>query len=315
MLDRQDDRGTFLKALERWGPNSSEKVSQQQALQYCRNLARGHYENFSVYSLLVPRELRQHFCNVYAYCRWSDDLADELANAQQSLELLDWWERQLERCWQGDAVHPVMIALAETVRKSQLSMEPFKQLLSAFRQDQTIRRYANDQLLLDYCRRSANPVGRIVLALAGVADERYFSLSDSICTGLQLANFCQDMSRDAAIGRIYLPQNRWIDHGIDEETILARRVAPELRHALRDWVRDTYQFFDIGWPLVQEIGGWLARDLQLFARGGVAILQAIAKNDYDVWSRRIELSRGTKLSIALNALLQRSTLPRLERPQ
>jgi phytoene/squalene synthetase len=156
----------FEVELSRWGPESpSAPPSLADSRAYCRFLATGHYENFPVVSLLLPKPLHQHFYNVYAYCRWSDDLGDETGDPQRALALLGWWRGELEACYAGQARHPVFVALAETIREFDIPRQPLTDLLSAFEQDQTVREYDTYPQLLDYCRRSADPVGRLVLAL------------------------------------------------------------------------------------------------------------------------------------------------------
>ena len=197
----------FAEELKAWGPQApARELSRSEAEAYCRTLARTHYENFPVVSWLLPRHLHQHFYNVYAYCRWADDLGDEIADAKQATELLAWWRDQLQACYHGSATHPVFIALGPTITEFGIPQQPFEDLLSAFEQDQRVKKYENYVELRDYCRRSADPVGRIVLYLCRAFSERNVAWSDSICTGLQLANFWQDVARDFDIGRVYLPR-------------------------------------------------------------------------------------------------------------
>ncbi|MEN6557078.1 MAG: squalene synthase HpnC, partial [Thermoguttaceae bacterium] len=201
---------------------------------YCRRLARRHYENFTVASRLLPGGLRQHFCNVYAYCRWADDLADETGDPACSLLLLDQWESQLRQCYQGEAVHPIFVALAETIRQFDIPQQTFADLLTAFRQDQRVTRYETAEQLLRYCRCSANPVGRLVLHLARCCTPERTEWSDAVCTGLQLANFCQDDARDWDRGRVYLPQSACRQFGYDE-TMFARHACNDaFRRLLAD---------------------------------------------------------------------------------
>src|SRR5438105_8593831 len=196
--------------------------SVEQAEQYTRWLATRHYENFIVASMFLPRHLRQHFYNVYAYCRWADDLADEIPDRSAAMESLNWWGRELDRCYSGEATHPVFIALQGTIDQFEIPIEPFSDLLTAFRQDQTVRRYANWEAVLDYCRYSANPVGRLVLYLCGYSDGERQALSDFTCTALQLANFWQDVARDLEKDRIYIPLELLAAHGISESELFAR---------------------------------------------------------------------------------------------
>src|SRR5262245_20478608 len=221
---------SFIDELALYGPTAGRFCSSlADARSYCRRLAGTHYENFTVASWLLPAELRPHFCAVYAYCRWSDDLADETAGGAQSLELLDWWQSQLEDCYRGVATHPVFVALAETIREFEIPIEPFRDLLTAFRQDQTCKRYETFDALMRYCRNSANPVGRLVLYLGRCHDEERGRLSDSICTGLQLANFLQDVARDYQNGRIYLPQDSCRAAGYDEAMFARGEFNPQFR--------------------------------------------------------------------------------------
>src|SRR4051794_22415222 len=198
---------TFAEELARFGPDARHPpLSLSQARAYCARLTHGHYENFSVVSWLLPRRLHRPFHSVYAYCRWADDLADETGGGPRALELLRWWKRQLLRCYEGEATHPVFIALLPTIRAFRIPPRPFLDLLFAFEQDQLVKRYPSYEQLLDYCRCSANPVGRLVLYLCGLFTPERAELSDRVCTGLQLANFWQDVARDWDIGRVYLPE-------------------------------------------------------------------------------------------------------------
>ncbi|HVA16645.1 MAG TPA: squalene synthase HpnC, partial [Candidatus Dormibacteraeota bacterium] len=201
----------------------TEGCTPAEAQRYTRWLATHHYENFRVVSWLLPSRLHQHFYNVYAYCRWADDLGDEVPDAKRAVELLDGWEEELRRAYRGAATHPVLIAVAETARECDIPIEPFLDLLIAFRQDQTVHRYAKWEDVISYCRYSANPVGRLVLYLMGYRDAERQSLSDATCTALQLANFWQDVGRDLEKGRIYIPLELAAAHGVTEDDIVAKR--------------------------------------------------------------------------------------------
>ncbi|MFM8273844.1 MAG: squalene synthase HpnC, partial [Gemmata sp.] len=199
----------FAHELANWGPGSAGRgalVSLPQARAYCAHVAKSHYENFTVASLLLPRRLVRHFHAVYAYCRWSDDIADETAGGQAALDLIAWWRAELLACYESGPRHPVMLALRETVLRFGIPAEPFLALLLAFEQDQRVKRYDTFDQLAGYCGNSANPVGRLVLMLFECIDAERARLSDEVCTGLQLANFWQDVSRDLSIGRVYLPR-------------------------------------------------------------------------------------------------------------
>jgi squalene synthase HpnC len=291
--------------LERFGPAAEARppVSLDEARRYCRRLAESHYENFTVVSWLWPRHLHQHLANVYAYCRWADDLADESADPAQSLELLDWWEASLRAAAEGDARHPVFVALAETLRAFDLPLAPFLDLLAAFRRDQRQTRYETFDELLDYCRCSANPVGRIALFLGRSQDDVNAELSDAICTGLQLANFCQDVRRDFAKGRIYIPLEDCRAAGCREEQ-LAGPVDDALRSLLRQQVVRAREFLERGQPLVGRVSSDLRLPVRLFVDGGLAILRAIERQGYDVWTRRPTVSRAAKLRLLAGAWLQ-----------
>src|SRR6266852_4322985 len=217
----------FAVELARLGPESSfGAVSLAEARSYCSQLTRTHYENFTVASLLLPRRLLQHFHNVYAYCRWADDLADEAGGGSRALSLLCWWKEELMRCYEGEPSHPVMIALQDTIRRFQIPEDPFLHLLFAFEQDQLVKRYRTYEQLLAYCRNSANPVGHLVLYLVEAYSSELATLSDHVCTGLQLTNFWQDVARDFAISRVYLPEEDRQRFGYSESDLQNHRYTP-----------------------------------------------------------------------------------------
>ena len=274
----------------------------QEARAYCRRLAESHYENFHVATWFLPRPLRPHFHAIYAYCRISDDLGDEVADKAQALALLDLWGRELDACYEGQARHPVFVALHETIRACSIPKEPFADLLTAFRQDQTITRYASMQDVLAYCRYSANPVGRLVLYACGEQSEERFQLSDATCSALQLANFWQDVRVDYAKGRVYIPLDDMRRFGVTDATIAAGVATPEFRALLRHQVDFARSLFEQGLPLIGMVSRELALDLDLFSRGGLEILRAIESCDYDVLSARPSISKRTKLALALRAL-------------
>jgi squalene synthase HpnC len=273
-----------------------------EAREWCKRLAKSHYENFHVASWFLPKALGPHFYAIYAYCRVSDDLGDEVGDTAQSLALLDLWGRELDACYEGHARHPVFVALAETIRACSIPKEPFADLLTAFRQDQTVTRFVTMLDLLEYCRFSANPVGRLVLYACGEVDEKKFRLSDATCSALQLANFWQDVSVDYRKGRVYIPQQDMGFYDVSEETI-ARGVATE---DFRDLMRLEVDFargrFEEGLELIGMVQRDLAVDLDLFSRGGLEILRAIERQDYDVLSARPAISKGTKLNLAFRAV-------------
>jgi squalene synthase HpnC len=276
-----------------------------EARAYCKRLAESHYENFHVATWFLPKALRPHFQTIYAYCRISDDLGDEVGDTAVALALLDLWGRELDACYEGRARHPVFVALAETIRACSIPKEPFADLLTAFRQDQTVTRYKTMQDVLGYCRYSANPVGRLVLYATDGADEERFRLSDATCTALQLANFWQDVREDYARGRVYLPQEDMEFFHVSEETIAAGETTPEFRALMRYEVEFARGLFEEGLPLIEMADNELAPDLDLFSRGGLEILRAIERRNYDVLSARPSISKRTKLALALRAICGR----------
>jgi squalene synthase HpnC len=273
-----------------------------EARAWCKQLSESHYENFHVASWFLPEALRPHFHAIYAYCRISDDLGDEVGDTAESLALLDAWGRELDACYEGHARHPVFVALAETIRACSIPKEPFADLLTAFRQDQTVTRYGSMQDVLGYCRYSANPVGRLVLYTCGYADEERFRLSDATCSALQLANFWQDVRVDFVKDRVYLPQDDMRRFGVTDETIARGVATPEFRALLHYEVDFARRLFQEGLPLIDMVGRELALDLDLFSRGGLEILKAIERQDFDVLSARPAISKGTKLQLALRAV-------------
>jgi len=277
----------------------------EEAREYCRKLARSHYENFSVATMFLPKHLRQHFFNVYAYCRISDDLGDEVGDPAASLALFDQWEAELDRCYEGEARHPVFVALAETVREFDIPKHEFSDLLRAFRQDQTVTRYETFGDLLAYCQYSANPVGHLVLYLCGYRDAERQRLSDFTCTALQLANFWQDVAGDYLRGRVYLPLEDLRRFGVVETVIPQAQFTPEFRELMRFEVERAREWFQQGLPLIAQVDRNLSRDLNLFSRGGLEILNAIEERGYDVLSQRPSLSKARKLKLVARAAWSR----------
>ncbi|HTW22912.1 MAG TPA: squalene synthase HpnC [Candidatus Baltobacteraceae bacterium] len=280
----------------------------EEAQRYTRWLATHHYENFNVVSWLLPRRLHQHFYNVYAYCRWSDDLGDEVPDRARALELLDAWEDELRLIYETgrEPLHPVLIALRETVRAKDIPIEPFRDLLRAFRQDQVVRRYATWGDVLGYCVYSANPVGRLVLYLCGYRDAERQRLSDFTCTALQLANFWQDVSRDLEKGRIYIPLDAIAAHGLTETDITERRFDERYVALMKSLVARTRELFAAGMPLAECLEGALRVDIELFSRGGLAVLDAIEQSGYNTLERRPSISKIRQLGLLGGALLRRT---------
>jgi len=285
-----------------------EGCSAEEAQHYTRWLATHHYENFGVVSWLLPRELHQHFYNVYAYCRWSDDLGDEIPDPARALELLNAWEEDLRHCWRHgeEPSHPVLIALRETVRAKHTPLRLYLDLLRAFRQDQKIQRYATWGDVLGYCAYSANPVGRLVLHLCDYRDEERQRLSDFTCTALQLANFWQDVSLDLEKGRIYIPLEELAKHGLTEADIVARRFDARYVALMKSLIARTREVFDAGLPLAHRVDGGLRTDIELFSRGGMAILDAVEASGYNTLSHRPSLSKWTKVQLLGRALGSRA---------
>ncbi|MDR0520502.1 MAG: squalene synthase HpnC [Planctomycetaceae bacterium] len=281
-------------------------MTEAESTAFCRQLARSHYENFHVAGLFLPKAMRIPFCIVYAYCRCADDIADEHTGSaesrQHALRQLDDWETRLHSCFDTDEPpsHPVFIALRSVARKFSLPQEPFADLLTAFRQDQTKNRYETTEELLGYCRYSANPVGRIILHLAGKPSAQQFEWSDSVCTALQLANFWQDVKRDQAAGRCYIPRNTAQKFGVDIEHL---HDSPEFRRMMRELTEDARSRFEAGRPLVRAVPKMFRTAISLFLQGGLAVLDAIERRQFDVLTERPVLSKWTKLSLLLRTLI------------
>ncbi len=273
-----------------------------EAREYTRWLATHHYENFHVVSFLLPKELHQDFYNVYSYCRWADDLADEIGDVDESLRLLHWWGGELDRMYAGEARHPVFTALRGTAEKYGIPKQPFADLIRAFVQDQTVTRYRTWDEVLDYCVYSANPVGRLVLYLCGYSDAERQGLSDATCTALQLANFWQDVTVDQLKDRVYLPLDLLEKHGYTVDDLFAHRFDERFRAIMREAVDRARELFLAGLPLNGMVNRRLALDLELFSRGGMRILDKIEQQDYDVLSRRPRISKMERVSLLIATL-------------
>jgi squalene synthase HpnC len=296
----------FARDLERFGPERARPpISVGAAQMYCSHLARTHYENFTVASLLLPRRLLRHFHTVYAYCRWADDLADEAGGGGRALALLRWWREELLRCYGGEPRHPVMVALRDTVRRFGIPARPFLDLLLAFEQDQVVKRYRTYEQLLGYCRYSANPVGHLVLYLCEAYDPERAALADHVCTALQLANFWQDVARDLDIGRVYLPEEDRQRFGYTDAELEERRFTPAFAELLRFEVDRARDLFYRGFPLVERMPAAVRPDIELFIRCGLAILGQVERCGYNVWARRPQVSRWRKAALLGGALWPR----------
>ena len=273
---------------------------------YTRWLATHHYENFHVVSFLLPKRLHQDFYNVYAFCRWADDLGDEIGDTRESLRLLAWWRNELQAMYAARASHPVFVALRETAARHELPMALFDDLIKAFEHDQTVTRYSNFEELFQYCRYSANPVGRLVLGLCGYRDEERSALSDASCTALQLANFWQDVIVDLDKDRVYLPLDVLDRHGYSVEALFARRFNDGFRGAMKEAIGVARELFWRGLPLADQVDRRLAIDLELFSRGGLKILEKIERQDCNVLRARPAISKVERVTLLLGALTRRA---------
>ena len=311
--------------MKTWlGITQDARWSSESAYRYCERLARTHYENFTVGSMLMPKKLRRHMYALYAYCRTVDDLGDEATlvpappelvqglsgtpasgddQAACRLSLLDWWESQLEACYGGEPSHPVTVALRETIGAFDLPREPFLKLIEANRMDQRNRRYPTYAGLLRYCGHSANPVGRLVLYLFGYGDAERQRWSDATCTALQLTNFWQDVARDYAMGRIYLPLEDLDAYGYTEAELAEGVENDAFRRLMAFEVDRAMELFREGAPLAGTLTGPARLDVALFTRGGVAVLDAIRRQDYQVLRRRLALSHTRKAGLFLSTWL------------
>jgi squalene synthase HpnC len=273
-----------------------------EAHDYTRWLATHHYENFHVVSWLLPKRLHQDFYNIYSYCRWADDLGDEMGDTAESLRLLAWWRESLHAMYGGRATHPVFVALQGTVARYAIPQQPFGDLIGAFVQDQTVTRYRDWDELFGYCRGSANPVGRLVLYLCGYSDAERQRLSDATCTALQLANFWQDVMVDWEKGRVYIPLDVLDRNGSSVEDIAARRATPGFVAAMREVVDKARELFLEGLPLAGVVDRRLAVDIELFSRGGMRVLEKIEAQNYDVLLRRPSISKTERVWLLLGTL-------------
>ncbi len=277
-----------------------------EAQAYTRWLATHHYENFHVVSFLLPKHLHQDFYNVYSFCRWADDLGDEIGDTTESLRLLGWWREQLVAMYSGRASHPVFVALEGTAKRHQLPIDPFDDLIKAFEQDQVVSRYETWEDVVRYCRYSANPVGRLVLYLCGYRDEARQRLSDATCTALQLANFWQDVAVDLDKDRVYLPLAILRQHGYTVEQLFKREFTPGFQRAMADACQFAHNLFVEGLPLAGQVNRRLSIDLELFSRGGMHILKKIEAQSYNTLSARPVVSKLERVQLLLGAVLRRS---------
>ncbi len=300
---------SIIEQLEQWGPGQRPEATTEEAIAYCRRLALGHYENFSVLSRMVPEPMREGAAVVYAFCRWADDLGDEIGDQGRSLELLDWWRNELTACFAGEGFHhPVFVAMASIRERYGLQPKPFLDLIDAFEQDQRVSRYESWDQLVDYCTRSADPVGRLVLRLADQDhDQDALSASDAICTALQLTNHWQDARRDLVDrDRIYIPVEchesiecfeekfRWtIEHGHAPD----HQFMDEWRQMMQSIVKRTWPGFETIDTLLDRLSPELRPMIWLFAAGGSTILRKIEQINYETILFRPRISLFGKLSL------------------
>lgn len=283
-------------------PLGNTGYSSTESQEYTRWLATHHYENFHVVSFLLPKKLHQDFYNVYSFCRWADDLGDEIGDTRESLRLLAWWRSELEAMYRGQTAHPVFVALQDTVERFGIPIEPFANLITAFEHDQTVTRYANWDEVFAYCVNSANPVGHLVLYLCGYRDAERQALSDFTCTGLQLANFWQDISVDLGKDRVYLPRNLLEKYGYTVDELFEAKEDDRFRNVMRDAVIVAEDLFHKGWPLIKTLDRRLALDITLFSRGGMKILEKIKDQNYNVLHRRPHISKAERAVLLIKCL-------------
>ena len=332
---------TIIDQLDTFGPERCDRLSYEEASHYARRLAKEHYENFSVVSWFLPKRLRDDFRHVYAFCRWADDLGDEVGDTDRSLALLEWWRREIDACYADQPRHPVFVALHRTIRRHNIPRKPFDDLVDAFIQDQTVTRYDTWDQVLDYCTRSADPVGRLVLYVCGYRDEARQRLSDATCTALQLANFWQDVHRDIIErDRVYIPADVATRHGLEIDTMVkavqaaygpsgdhhanrhdtggsgtpiccaqgvpsagVRAIHAAYTATIKELVDRTWPLFNRGRALWPLVDREIRLDLQLFTAGGESILRMIQRRGYDTLSHRPSLSRSAKVVLMLRALV------------
>jgi squalene synthase HpnC len=302
---------TIAAQLERFGPERCEAMSAQAARDWCRQLASSHYENFSVLSTLVPTRLREDFAVVYAFCRWSDDLGDEMGSCQRAQELLGWWRQELDACFAGAPRHPVFVALQPTIARHNLPMAPFADLIAAFQQDQVKSRYATWAELEDYCTRSANPVGRLVLGLFQEATPERVALSDCTCTALQITNHIQDVRRDLLErDRIYLPREATAGIADFDERLRSsavqgfacdHRFLAEYREAIAPLVDRTWTLFGRGHALLPMLSAESRPVVRLFGQGGQTVLRSIQDWNFETCLHRPKLGALTKFRLLARA--------------
>lgn len=287
------------------------QINLKQAQDYCRKLALSHYENFTVGSFLLPPKMRQHIYNVYAYSRISDDLADEHGSPRERLKNLEDWEKKLIACYKGKNHHPVFVALRQTIDEFSIPIEPFQNLLVAFKQDQAIKRYDTFDQLLGYCENSANPVGRIYLYLFKLASSERFHYSDQICTALQLTNFWQDVSIDFQKKRIYIPFEDLTRFNCIEQDLQTKSASPQVKELIAFQVDRTQRMFNEGKNLLKLVSNRPKFEIALFIRGGESILRKIRQQEYDVLNSRPVINKIQKFNLILKTLISKGSIPQM----
>ena len=310
LIDGGKVRGDELEGAPRDLRTPEERPTLEAARLWCRQLATTHYENFHVATWFLPERVRPHFESVYAYCRVSDDLGDEVATPEIGMRLLRTWGEMLDECFETPerSRHPVFVALRETIVACELPKSLFADLLFAFRQDQVVTQYETWDELLEYSRYSANPVGRLVLLVCGYRDEERAQLSDKVCTALQLANFWQDVVEDADRGRRYLPAESMDAFGVDDGQLVGRVFTPEYRAMMKTLVERTRAMLRDGGRISATVDHELAVTLNLFRKGGDAILDGIVAQDYDTLRGRPVVTKIKKLILLGGAVLEKFRL-------
>ena len=283
----------------------AERPTLAEAQVWCRHLATSHYENFHVATWFLPKRARPHFECIYAFSRTADDLGDEVADRDTATRLLGEWREMLDECYEhSDAsMHPVFVALQQTIIETDVPKQLFDDLITAFEMDQRITKHESLEDLIEYSRYSANPVGRLVLWVSGYRDEARALLSDKVCTALQLANFWQDVVEDWERGRRYLPADQMRRFGVTDEMITAKKFTPEFHALMQFLVEYAGSMLRDGGQISSEVDAELAVTLRLFEKGGRAALDGIIAQEYDVLRKRPSVSKITKAKLLSSALL------------
>jgi squalene synthase HpnC len=301
MINKENSRNKSLSNYKNNLLNSSFK--------YCEEIAKNHYENFPIASLLIPKEKRKYIYAVYAYARAADDFADEeniLGGKPKRLALIDEWNEKLKECYKGKSYDPIFIALNNTVQENNIPIETLEALLKAFRQDVEKQRYKTFDEVLEYCKNSANPIGRIILMIFGIKDPEYYVYSDKICTALQLTNFWQDINIDLKKDRIYLPEEDILKFGYSYEELNAKKYNNNFKELIKFEIKRTRDIFNEGKKLIELTlknikTKNLAKELKLIWLGGNEILNKIEIAEFDIFNNRPVLSKFDKIKIFINS--------------